>query len=80
MPGRNGKHRPPRPKIEMAVAPTASAEEAAAIAAALEQFLAETAPAPEDHAPKNRWQSAALRDGVSARSIEPGGWGPSGAR
>src|SRR5436190_19640245 len=40
--GRNGKHSPPRPKIEIQAA-NASPEEAAATAAALEQFLAETA-------------------------------------
>jgi hypothetical protein len=80
MPGRNGKHSPPRPKIEMAVAQNATEEEAAAIAAALEQFLVETAPAPQDSPPRSGWQNAALRDGVSARAIEPGGWGSPGTR
>ena len=50
---------------------SASADEAAAIAAAVERFLAETAPpAPnaDDVAP---WQRAALLEGVSAkRTIE----------
>ena len=78
MPGRNGKHSPPRPKIEMAVAPTATEEEAAAIAAALEQFLVETAPSPHGQPPANPWQSTALREGVSGRVIEPGGWGTPG--
>jgi hypothetical protein len=64
----------------MAVAPNASAEEAAAIAAALEQFLTETAPTAQDSPPRSRWQSAALREGVSARRLEPGGWGSAGAR
>ncbi len=41
---RNGKGRPPRPRIEIASS-TASPDEAAAIAAALELFLRETAPA-----------------------------------
>jgi hypothetical protein len=58
----NGKRRPPRPRIEVA-STTASAEEAAAISAALEQFLAETAPAPGPVS-VSRWQQAALREGV----------------
>ena len=74
MPGRNGKHRPPRPEIEIQSS-TASPEEAAAIAAALERFLWETAPAPNP-APRSRWQEAALREGVSVHSRHAGGWGP----
>jgi hypothetical protein len=69
---RNGKQRPPRPQIEIEAA-NASPEEAAAIAAALERFLWETAPAPRE-APRSRWQEAALREGVSARSQLAGGW------
>ena len=61
---RNGKHSPPRPRIEVRQA-NASPEEAAAIAAAIEQFLRDTAPraapAPE---PPSRWLTAALREGV----------------
>jgi hypothetical protein len=75
MPGRNGKGRPPRPQIEIQSA-AASPDEAAAIAAALERFLRETAPAPQA-APPSRWQRAALREGVSARSQLAGGWGVS---
>lgn len=75
MPGRNGKHSPPRPKLQIEAA-NASPEEAAAIAAALEQFLAETAPAPQASKPHSGWQSTALREAVSARSFEPRGWGP----
>jgi hypothetical protein len=70
---RNGRGRPPRPRIEIQSA-TASPDEAAAIAAALERFLWETAPAPQA-APRSRWQEAALREGVSARSQLAGGWG-----
>ena len=73
MPGRNGKHKPQRPRIELGTV-SASPEEAAAIAAALERFLWETAPAPKA-APVSRWQRAALREGVSARSQLGGGWG-----
>jgi len=74
MPGRNGKHSPPRPQIEIEAA-NASPEEAAAIAAALEQFLVETAPSPEAAAPASRWQQAALREGVGARLERPDRWG-----
>jgi hypothetical protein len=73
MPGRNGRQSPPRPEIRIESA-TASPEEAAAIAAALERFLWETAPAPQA-APRSRWQEAALSEGVSARSGLGGGWG-----
>ena len=69
---RNGKQRPPRPRIEIQ-STNASPEEAAAIAAALELFLWETAPAPQE-TPRSRWQEAALREGVSARSQLAGGW------
>jgi hypothetical protein len=70
---RNGKQRPPRPRIELRTG-TASAEEAAAIAAALERFLWETAPAPQT-AEVSRWQKTALSEGVSVRSQRAGGWG-----
>ena len=71
MAGANGKRRPPRPRIEIQ-ASAASPEEAAAIAAALEQFLAETAPAPGP-AEVSRWQRAALREGVErAAGLAPG--------
>ena len=73
MPGRNGKHNPPRPRIEVQGG-AASHEEAAAIAAALERFLWETAPAPQA-VPRSRWQETALREGVSVRGQLAGGWG-----
>ena len=79
MAGRNGKHSPPRPRIEIE-APGASPEEAAAIAAALEQFLVETAPAPVPGGGGNPWQRAALADGIASRQIAPTGWGPSVGR
>ncbi len=73
----NGKRRPPRPRIEIE-APSASPEEAAAIAAALEQFLADTAPAAAPRDTVNPWLRAALREGTEARRLEMGaGWGPS---
>lgn len=71
MPGRNGKHTPPRPQIEVS-APGTTPEEAAAIAAALEQFLVETAPPPEPGGSGNPWQRAALAEGIGARQIQPG--------
>lgn len=70
---RNGKQSPPRPHIRIE-STTASADEAAAIAAALERFLWETAPAPEA-APRSRWLEAALREGVTVRGQLAGGWG-----
>lgn len=67
MAGRNGKHTPPRPSLEIQ-APGATPEEAAAIAAALEQFLVETAPGPQAAEAQSGWQRAALREGVQART------------
>jgi hypothetical protein len=64
----NGTRRPPRPQIEL-VTKTASDTEAAAAVAALEQFLAETAPAPPvAGAAQSPWQQAALREAISART------------
>jgi hypothetical protein len=71
----NGKHSPPRPRIEIS-APSASPQEAAAIAAALEQFLVETAPPAHPAERQNQWLRAALREGIASRQIEPSGWGP----
>jgi hypothetical protein len=69
----NGKRRPPRPAIEL-IAPSASAEEAAAIAAALERFLHDTAPtAAAATPPVSRWTRAALLEGVGL--AEPSPWG-----
>ncbi len=46
--------------------PSASAAEAAAVVAALEQFMRETAPAAADRErAKDRWREAALLEGVS---------------
>ena len=59
----NGQRRPPRPRIEIA-ASTASPDETAAISAALEQFLAETAPAAGPAEAQSRWLRAALTEGV----------------
>ncbi len=60
----NGKRHPPRPRIEIRQA-AASPEEAAAIAAALEQFLCDTAPAPASPRPRvSPWLRAGLYEGA----------------
>jgi hypothetical protein len=59
-----------RPKISL-VAPGASPEEAAAVVAALEQFMRCTAPPRVPPAARvDRWQQAALHEGV-AREPQP---------
>jgi hypothetical protein len=71
----NGKRRPPRPRIELLTA-TASQTEAAAVVAALEQFLADTAPPPQsENAAQNPWQRAALEEGIAARQVSGYAWG-----
>ena len=63
-----------KPRIEV-VSP-ASDTEAAAIVAAMEQFLADTAPTPASSgAEMSPWQAAALRDAVAARQVGGGVWG-----
>jgi len=64
-----------RPKLEI-VAPSASPEEAAAIVAALERFMRETAPPPAPPDPKpNPWVREARLEAIER---EPGrvGWVP----
>jgi hypothetical protein len=67
---RNGKHSPARPRIE--VRQPASPEEAAAIAAAIEQFMRDTAPAPAavDWA-MSPWLKAGLLEGTKRTAPEP---------
>ena len=63
-----------RPKLTI-IAPNASAEEAAAVVAALERFMRETAPTPAPPAPaRNPWQQAALYEGVSRAPEVPLPW------
>lgn|SRR5690606_26711170 len=64
----NGNRKPPRPRIEL-VSSGASPSEAAAIVAALEQFLIDTAPAPEPRPAISAWQRAALEEGIGARQL-----------
>lgn len=71
----NGDRRPAGAQIEI-VSPTATESEAAAIAAALEQFLADSAPAPRPEGGRqSRWQRAALEEGIRARQIDARTWG-----
>jgi hypothetical protein len=75
----NGKRRPPRPSLEL-VAPGAGPEEAAAIAAALEQFLHDTAPVVATAPARTRpWERAAIAEGVGLEPPspwgDPVGWG-----
>ena len=61
---RNGKHTPPRPRIEITHA-SASPAEAAAIAAAIEQFLRDTTPVAKPAEDQmNPWLRAGLMEGI----------------
>ena len=60
---KNGNRKPPRPRIEL-VGGNPTDEEGAAIMVALDQFLAETAPAPAETL-QSRWQQVALVEGVN---------------
>jgi hypothetical protein len=63
-----------RPKLTI-FAPDASPEEAAAIVAALEQFMRQTSPVPVAPAPRrNPWQLAALQEGVARHPVSPLPW------
>jgi hypothetical protein len=63
-----------RPKLTI-VAPNASAEEAAAVVAALERFMRETAPPPVPPVPRrNPWQQASLHEGVARQPQQPLPW------
>jgi hypothetical protein len=71
--GRNGKHSPPRPRIEVRQS-AASPEEAAAIAAAIEQFLRDTAPPPSAGEAIDPWLRAGLFEGVGLDPESSGPW------
>jgi len=65
-----------RPRLEL-IAPSATPEEAAAVAAAIERFLRDTAPPP---APPSRrrvspWLRAALLEGTGRAPDAPSPWG-----
>jgi hypothetical protein len=72
--GRNGKQSPARPRIE--VRQPASPEEAAAIAAAIEQFMRDTAPAPASSELRmSPWLRAGLFAGTGRDPAGPSPWG-----
>ena len=72
--GRNGKQRPARPRIE--VRQPASPEEAAAIAAAIEQFIRDTAPPPAGAERRmSPWLRAGLYAGTGRDPSGPSPWG-----
>jgi hypothetical protein len=64
-----------RPRIEL-IAPSASAEEAAAVVAALEQFMRDHAPPPAPASARpNPWQRAALLEATGREPDGPTPWG-----
>jgi hypothetical protein len=64
-----------RPQLTI-VAPSASPEEAAAVVAALERFMRETAPVLVAEAPRvDRWTRTALLEGVAREDEAPAAWG-----
>jgi hypothetical protein len=72
---RNGQQRPARPRIELSRG-AASPEEAAAIAAAIEQFLRDTAPPPAAAgAGVSPWLRAGLLEGTRRGPAGPAPWG-----
>ncbi len=62
-----------RPELST-VAPGASPEEAAAVVAALERFMRDTAPPPAPPPRESPWQRAALYEGVDRAPREPAPW------
>jgi ABC-type phosphate transport system permease subunit len=66
-----------RPQLRI-VAPSASPEEAAAVVAALERFMRETAPvAVVGEQRIDRWTRTALHEGVGREDDAPSAWGDS---
>ena len=64
-----------RPQLRI-VAPSASPEEAAAVVAALERFMRETAPVPVAPVRRlDRWSRTALLEGVSREDEMSAAWG-----
>jgi hypothetical protein len=73
---RNGHQNPPRPRLELRGS-TATPEEAAAITAAIEQFIRDTAPPPAaaGEPTLSGWQRAALYEGVGLAPDAASPWG-----
>ena len=64
-----------RPQLQL-VTPAASPEEAAAVVAAVERFLRDTAPPPaQPETRQNPWLRAALLEGVGYEPEAPSPWG-----
>ncbi len=64
-----------RPELRI-VAPSASPEEAAAVVAALERFMRDTAPAPMPSGPdRDAWTRAALLEATGREPDQPSPWG-----
>ena len=71
----NGHRTPPRPRIELQGS-SATPEETAAIAAAIEQFLRDTAPPPEPTAKAvEPWLRAGLLEGSGRDPDSKSPWG-----
>jgi hypothetical protein len=65
-----------RPQLRIIAPAAASSAEAAAVVAALEQFMRDTAPAPAPPAPRrNPWQRAALLEGTDRDVTGQTPWG-----
>lgn len=73
--GRNGRQRPPRPRIEVRQS-SVTPQEAAAIAAAIEQFIRDTAPSAIPAGPSiNSWLRAGLFEGTGRDPRGRSPWG-----
>lgn len=73
--GENGQRHPRRPRIEVLATSSASESEAAVVVAAVERFLADTAPAARSGERVNPWQRAALLEGVRSKEAFASPWG-----
>ena len=71
---RDGRPRSPSPRIEIR-GPQASPDEAAAIAAAIEDFLRDTAAPPPSVLTRSAWLRAGLLEGVGLGSEGARRWG-----
>ncbi len=71
---RNGRKRPSRPRIEVRRG-AATPQEAAAIAAAIEQFLRDTAPPPAPARGVSPWLRAGLLEGTGLCPGDAPPWG-----
>jgi hypothetical protein len=71
---RNGRQTPRRPRIEIREA-GATPEEAAAIAAAIEQFLRDTTPPSAPPVEVSGWTRTAILAGAGVGAAAPSPWG-----